>query len=328
MSVLPRRATLTDVARHARVSLKTASRVINRVDSVAPELREQVLSAAQELGYRPHRGAASMRSGTSDMVGMVIRDMCNDFYSTLAAGAADEAEQHGCLLITCSSEGSSEREEKLVEAVFAQRPRGLLMTPTARTAQLVAAEWAMGTPVVAVDEPLTDVEVDTVAFDNFGASREAVAAAVGLGRRRFAMLSDTVSIRTMAPRLAGAAAALSEAGLTAEPSRHAGDLHSVPEARAATARLLSGAEPPDALFCANNISALGAAAEIHVRGLDVAIVSFDDFPLSHTQNGPVLVIEHDSRDMGRRAARLVFERLADPTRPVQHVTIPTTLRVH
>lgn len=328
MSSLPRRATLTDVAHRARVSIKTASRVINGVESVAPELRDQVLSAAQQLGYRPHRGAATMRSGTSDMVGMVIRNMCNEFYSTMAAGAAEEAERHGCLLITVSSEGSSTREEKLVEAVFAQRPRGLLITPTPTTAALVRAEVAMGTPVVAVDEPLTGVEVDTVAFDNLDASRDAVSAAVELGRRRFAMLSDTPQIRTMVPRLEGADTALRAAGLTTESSWRVGGLHTVSEARAATAGLLSTDDPPDAIFCANNVSALGAAAEIHVRGLDVALVAFDDFPLSHTQNYPVLIIEHDDREMGRTAARLLFERLADPQRPIQQVVIPTTLRIH
>lgn len=142
------------------------------------------------------------------------------------------------------------------------------------------------------------------------------------------MLSDTTAIRTMAPRLEGADAALARAGLTADPSLRVGGLHTVSEARAATARVLSMAEPPDAIFCANNVCALGAAAEIHVRGLDVALVAFDDFPLSHTQNYPVYIVEHDDREMGRTAARLLFERLADPGRPLQSVVIPTTLRIH
>lgn len=320
-----RRATLTDVAREAGVSLKTASRVINGVPSVADDLREQVLGAAQRLSYRPHRGAATMRTGTSDMVGMVIRDMTNIFYSRLAAGAADEAGRHGCLVITCSSEGLPEREEKLLEAVFAQRPRGMIITPTAQASPLMVAEAALGTPVVAVDEPLQGLEVDTVTFDNFSACREAVAAAVDLGRQDFAILSDSTRIGTMEPRVMGAHAALADRGLRVAPERTATEVHTVEQAREATARLLSTPHPPDAIFCANNVSALGAAPEVHARGLDVAIVAFDDFPLSQTLPHPVVVVEHDDRAMGREAARLLFERIAQPERPLQHVRIPTHL---
>lgn len=324
----PKRATITDVARDAGVSLKTVSRVMNGVQSVDARMRDEVLAAAKRLGYRPHRGAAMMRSGRSSTVGMIIRDMTNPFYSTVAAGAADEAEEHSCLLITCSSEGSPEREEQLAEAVFAQRPGGLLITPTRGTGETIAAEVAMGTPVVAVDERLDGPAVDTVTFDNHRAARAAVAAAIDLGRRRFGALSDYESLATMPLRLAGATEALSGRGLGFGPGHVLTDIHTEPEARAAAAKLLSTAERPDAIFCANNVAAIGAAAEIHQRGLDVAIVVFDEFPLSRTLPFPVVAVDHDDREMGRAAARLLFRRIADPGRPVENVIIPTTLRMH
>ncbi|RMB59847.1 LacI family DNA-binding transcriptional regulator [Tessaracoccus antarcticus] len=323
-----RRATLTDVAHEARVSIKTASRVLNGVETVAPHMRARVLAAASLLGYRPHRGAATMRSGTSDMVGMIIRDMSNNFYSSLAAGAADEAQKHGCLVITCSSEGSSEREAQLTEAIFSQRPRGLLITPTSMTAPLICTEVSFGTPVVAIDEPLEGLDVDSVGFDNLLSTREAVTAAVSIGRRDFAILSDSAALRTMAPRVVGAKEALAAKGLRVRPGMTIPDIHTESQARAATARILSLPRPPDAIFCANNVSALGAAAEIHTSGLNVAIVAFDEFPLSHTQNGPVLVIEHDDRAMGAMAAQLLFDRLADPGRATRHIVVETALRIH
>ena len=328
MSVSSKRATITDVAREAGVSLKTASRVMNGVPTVAPTMRDQVLGAAKRLGYRPHRGAAMMRSGRSDMVGMIIRDMTNPFYSTVAAGAADEAEEHSCLLITCSSEGSGERQEQLAEAVFDQRPRGLLITPTRGHSDIIATELALGTPVVAVDETLDGIEVDSVTFDNRGAAREAVAAAVAMGRRRFASLSDADSLSNMPVRVQGAREALAAGGLEFDPELMFKDLHTESQARAAAARVLGGAELPDAIFCANNVSAIGAAAEIHSRGLDVALVVFDEFPLSRTLPFPVIAVDHDDREMGRAAARLLFERISSPERPLQHLTVTTTLRTH
>lgn len=323
----PRRATLTDVASQAGVSLKTASRVINGVSTVAPGLRDQVLTAARALGYRPHRGAATMRSGTSDMVGMVIRDMGNPFYSRLAAGAAEIAGQYGCLLITCSSEGSPDRERKLLEAVFAQRPRGVILTPTPKPSQLIAAEIALGCPVVAIDEPLPELVVDSVVLDNYAASYKGVSTALDLGRRRFAMITDDDSLATMEPRARGAVDALAERNLSIDSNLEIRDVHTDEQARAAAARLLTVDEPPDVIFCANNVAAIGAASEIHSRGLDVALVAFDAFPLSQTLPQPVIVLEHDDREMGRAAARLLFDRLADPHRPAQTVSMRTHLRV-
>ncbi|GAA4889369.1 LacI family DNA-binding transcriptional regulator [Tessaracoccus lubricantis] len=321
-----RRATLTDVADAAQVSLKTASRVINGVATVHPELRDRVLEAASMLAYRPHRGAATMRSGTSDMVGMVIRDMANIFYSRVAAGAADVAGEQECLVITCSSEGVADQEAKLLEAVFAQRPRGLLITPTATPQPLILAEMALGCAVVAIDEPLVGLDVDSVSFDNYGASREALGAALELGRNRFAILSDTDRLATMPPRIQGAKDALAERGLGVLPEMEIRTAHTDEQAHEAIVGLLSLAEPPDAVFCANNISALAAASEVRARGLDVAIVAFDNFPLSHTLPQPVVLVEHDDREMGRAAARLLFERLTDPGRETHHLTMRTQVR--
>lgn len=323
-----RRATLTDVAREARVSLKTASRVINGVKTVSPQMQEQVREAAALLGYRPHRGAATIRSGTSDMVGMIIRDMSNDFYAALAAGAAEEAEKHRCLLITCSSEGLPERQNRLVEAVFAQRPRGLLITPTSAKCPMIETEFALGTPVVAIDEHVPNVDVDIVQFDNFNASKEATIAAIDSGRRDFAVLSDGEILGTMPARVDGVKSALAERDLSVRDGLNIDYIHSESQARSAVSRILTLAQPPDAIFCANNVAARGAAAQIHDSGRDIAIVSFDNFPLSHTQNVPVFVIEHDDRAVGATAAGLLFERMKDPDRPSQTITIETVLRLH
>ncbi|MDO5676820.1 MAG: LacI family DNA-binding transcriptional regulator, partial [Propionibacteriaceae bacterium] len=320
------RATLSDVADAAGTSIKTASRVMNNVTTVDPELRDRVTAAAQHLGYRPHRGAAMMRSGNSDMVGMVIRDMANSFYSRLAAGADDVASEQGCLVITCSSEGDPKHEEKLLEAVFAQRPRGLLITPTCRPSPLIKNEIALGSVVVAIDEPLPGLDVDLVAFDNYSASQEAVRAGLAMRRERFAILGDSDCLATMPVRVQGARDELKAHGIDVPPELEFRGAHTVEQARRGAAALLALANPPDAIFCANNVSALGAAAEVHASGLDVAIVAFDTFPLCQTLPHPVIVVEHDDREMGRQAARLLFERLGNPQRPAQQITMPTRVR--
>ena len=210
-----RRATLNDVAREAGVSIKTASRVLSGVETVNPTLRDKVQRAAAGLDYRPNRAAAMMRSGRSDMVGMIIRDLSNPFYSTLAAGVGDIAERHGRLLITCSSEGTPHRQSSLIEAVMSQRPVGLIITPTTGTDRQLISEADRRTPIVAVDELPTGIDIDTVTFDNSRGSRSGVATAVKLGRRNFVTISAGPQLTTMGPRVAGAAEAPSAAGLVA-----------------------------------------------------------------------------------------------------------------
>lgn len=323
-----KRPRLADVAREAGVSIKTASRVINGVTTVDPGMRQRVLDAANRLHYRPHRGAATMRSGTSDMVGMIIRDMSNPFYSGLAAGAADEAAIHNCLLITASSEGSPEKEARLTDAIFSQRPRGLLITPSAEPAPQLITEQEMGCPITALDEPVKGLETDTVTFDNRGAAEEATETALALGRQRFGFISDAASLGTMRWRVDGMMSAIRRQGLEVPAHRQRWDVHTEAEARTAAAEILSDDTPPDALFCCNNVAAVGAALEIHARGLDVALVGFDEFSLSRTLSHPVIVVEHDAQAMGRAAARLLFQRMQDPSLPIQHVIAPTHLRRH
>ncbi len=322
-----RRATLNDVAREAGVSIKTASRVLSGVETVNQTLRDKVQRAAAGLDYRPNRAAAMMRSGRSDMVGMIIRDLSNPFYSTLAAGVGDIAERHGRLLITCSSEGTPHRQSSLIEAVMSQRPVGLIITPTTGTDRQLISEADRRTPIVAVDELPTGIDIDTVTFDNSRGSRSGVATAVKLGRRNFVTISAGPQLTTMGPRVAGAAEALSAAGLPVRPTVDVIGPNTTDTARTAAYSVLDGPERPDAIFCTNNVVALGVAEAIVERQADVAIVSFDDFSLSSTMPVPVIVIDHDTRQMGRAAATLLFARLDDPQLAPQHLRIATSIRL-
>lgn len=322
---MTRRSTLTDVAHAAGVSLKTASRVLNGVDTVAEPLRDRVQAAAIQLDYRPNRAAAMMRSGRSGMIGMLMRDLSNQFYSTLAAGAADVAEAHGRLLITSSSEGSLARQAKLLDAVLAQRPEGLLITPAPGHDPLLARE-SISVPMVSVDERPAGVDMDSVTFDNRGGAARGVAAAADLDRRRFAIISHGHQLGTMPARIDGARTALAERGLPVADNLVIDDADSVPVARRVTEGLLDLASPPDVIFCANNVVAIGAAEVITRRQADVAIVSFDDFAFSGALTIPVVIVDHDTRSMGRAAAELLFSRIEHPERPVEHLIIPTTVR--
>src|SRR6266508_5874052 len=167
-----RRPTMVDVARVAGVSLKTVSRVINNAPNVQPELIERVLAAVAELGFRRNDIARNLRSGqTTATIGLVIEEIANPFYSTIASAVAEVASQHETLLITASSEEDPEREEQLLRDLCARRVDGLIVVPAGFDHAYLRPEVEMGLGVVFLDRPAGGLLADTVLLDNRGGAR-------------------------------------------------------------------------------------------------------------------------------------------------------------
>ncbi|NNG21060.1 LacI family DNA-binding transcriptional regulator [Naumannella sp. ID2617S] len=320
-----RRPTLTDIAQEAGVSLKTASRVVNGEPNVSPEMTLRVQRAADKLGYRHNRMAALLRSGRSGMIALLIRDLANRFYSSVAAGAESVAEQHEALLVISSHEARLDRQTQLLEVMLNHRADGLLITPAAGMDELLRSEVRRRTPVVAMDVEPDGVDVDSVTFDNRAAAHDAVSEAIRHGARRFAMIFDSYELSTMPQRRDGAIAALREHGLTVDERLIRSGAHTSVEAHTIARELMAAEAPPDAIFCGNNVAAMGAA--VGTRGhRKVTLISFDDFPLSTVLDSPVVIVDHDAREMGATAAQMLFERIADPSAPVRRVTSPTVIK--
>ncbi|MEU0569399.1 LacI family DNA-binding transcriptional regulator [Nonomuraea sp. NPDC005983] len=325
----PRRPTMTDVARVAGVSLKTVSRVVNNVPTVDPELAGRVLAAVSELGFRRNDMARNLRAGsTSATVGLLIEDLANPFYAGIAAAAAQYALEHDTMLITASSEEDAERERALLLEMCQRRVDGLLVVPAGDADHVyLRPEIERGTPVVFLDRPPRNLLADTVLIDNAAGGRQAVEHLVAAGHERIGVISDWLSISTMAERLAAAEQALERAGVPYRPDLIAYGLHTVPEAAAAVARMLDAPEPPTAIFALNNRLTLGALGALNGRTEPVELVGFDDFETAAFMPWRLTVVSYDAREIGRMGAELLFKRIAgDRSRP-RKVIVPTELVV-
>ncbi|MER6946020.1 LacI family DNA-binding transcriptional regulator [Nonomuraea sp. NPDC000554] len=325
----PRRPTMTDVARVAGVSLKTVSRVVNNVPTVDPELAGRVLAAVSELGFRRNDMARNLRAGnTSATVGLLIEDLANPFYAGIAAAAAQYALEHDTMLITASSEEDAERERALLLEMCQRRVDGLLVVPAGDADHVyLRPEIERGTPVVFLDRPPRNLLADTVLIDNAAGGRQAVEHLVAAGHERIGVISDWLSISTMAERLAAAEQALEQAGVPYRPDLIAYGLHTVPEAAAAVARMLDAPEPPTAIFALNNRLTLGALEALNGRTEPVELVGFDDFETAAFMPWRLTVVSYDAREIGRMGAELLFKRIAgDRSRP-RKVVVPTELVV-
>jgi LacI family transcriptional regulator len=319
--------TMNDVARVAGVALKTVSRYVNGETNINPELAERIAAAIQELGYRRNLAAASIRPGwTSKMLGLVISDISNPYYSALTQSIEQTARAHGYLLISASSEEQGQTFDRVVDRLMEQRVDGLIVVPPKDPARSWLKVVPPVPPLVVLDRP-SDAPIattDTILADNSGGAAEAVRTLIGTGARRVAFVGDSLELYTMRERFVGYRAALESAGLPADDELVASDAHSYDEATTSMLRLMESAEP-DAIFAANNRAAIGALLAFRDRGVRIPLIAFDDFEAARISEPAISVVTQNIQEMGRLAAERVIARATGESLAGTTTVLPTAL---
>jgi LacI family transcriptional regulator len=320
------RPTLRDVAARANVSFKTVSRVVNNEPRVRPETARRVRQAISDLGFSRNYIARSLRHGVSSAtIGLVIGDVANPFFASMAREIEEVAHERGHLLVTASTDENVERERSVIGALIERRVRGIVVVPVSHDHRFLEPETELGTAIVFLDRPPGRIKADCVMLDNVGGARLAVDHLVAYGHRRIAIIGERLDMHTIGERYAGYRAALAAAGIDLDPALVRWGCHSTEDAARAVRELLDLADPPTAVFATNNRMAIGAVDVLADMTQPLALVGFDDFELARTLRVPVTVVSYDKEELGRRAARLLFDRLDGDRREPQSVTLPTRL---
>jgi LacI family transcriptional regulator len=321
---LDRRPTLTQVAAVAGVSLKTASRALNREPNVAPDTAERVQQAADRLGYRLNGIARELRRGaTSTLVGLISGDLANPFYSAVASGIERELRQHDLQLLTANNDEDPERERELVDALLERRVRALLVIPTHGRHDHLAVEGNRDVPFVFLDRPPAGMAADAVLIDNVGGGQAAGEHLLAAGHRRIAVINDLSRLLPQRDRLKGFQQAMRAADNTHWEPYLRTDVHDARRAEQAVHELLALPSPPTALFTANNRLTTGALRALKGHRRPPALIGFDDFDLADVVG--VSVVAHDAAEMGRQAARLAINRMSGQRGRPRTVLMPTWL---
>jgi LacI family transcriptional regulator len=318
---------MKDIADQVGVSIKTVSRVLNGEAGASPSTIQRIKDVAHGLGFRRNDLARDLRRGNrTDTIGLVLRHSSTRFYDDLIRGVEEVAEQHGALVITAGSR-TADRERETLLALSSRRVDGLLVEPNGPDHSFLAAEQAMGTPVVCVDRPPRQLSADTILCDDYAGGRDATAHLVSHGHRRIGVIGASAEIHTVRERMRGYADALSAAGIRTDDQLIHLDRPLAEDSRRAVAELIAAPEPPTALFTLNNVCTIGAARALRQAGAEgrIALVGFDDFDLADLLTPPVTVIAHDVIEMGRTAAELLFARLDGLTDPPRKITLPCAL---
>ena len=320
---------MKEVATLAGVSLATVSRVINAEGSVRPDLAEKVHEAVTLLGYRRDLTATNLRRADrqSASIGLVFDDVANPFHAALLRGVETVARTRGVLPLVGSSDEDADRERELAEAFLSRRVDGLVVVPSGADHSYLRNERDAGVALVFVDRPPAFIDADCVLSDNAGGARIAVEHLIAAGHRRIAFLGDQARIYTATERLRGYRETLAAHGLAFDDALVRMELHDSAAAAAATGELLAAAEPPTALFTAQNLITVGAVQKLRELGLhrNVALIGFDDLPLADALEPGLSVVAQDPVELGRLTAELLFARLDGDGGPTRRVEVPTAL---
>ncbi|MFI7641388.1 LacI family DNA-binding transcriptional regulator [Nonomuraea sp. NPDC049400] len=325
-----RRPTMTDVAREVGVTAKTVSRVLNDDGPVAVETRERVMAAVRKLGYQPNLMARNMRVGARDAaIGLVIPEMGNPFFGTVAGGIESAIRARGLTLIVGNSSETADLEQSLIATFLARRVSALMVVPSATSDHRhLRNERVAGLPIVFLDRPAVGLTADSVVSANREGARAGVAHLIAHGHRRIGFVGDVpATLYTRRERFQGYRDALEAAGLPFERSLVETG-HDQEAAAQAAMRLLALTNPPTALFAGNNLASTGAVVALsRARRKDVALVGFDDLPLAECLDPPLTVVAQDPAGMGAAAAELVLSRLDGDRSKARRMLVPTRLVV-
>ncbi|MFF4690123.1 LacI family DNA-binding transcriptional regulator [Streptomyces sp. NPDC001307] len=334
--------TINDVAQAAGVSPATVSRVLNR-GRVTAERAERVRRAAAELGFAPNRVARSLRMQRSSVIGLIIPDIENPFFTALARGVEDAAQRTSYSVVLCNTDGNLDKERRYLDIAIAERMAGVIVAAASRGRTDVSALQSRGIPVVAVDRRPRGAGVDAVLVDNEEGSAAATAHLLARGYRRIACITGPQGASTAEERLAGYRSALREflAGDQGDPAaaaegvdllrdytRHAD--FKVEGGYTAMADLLALPQPPDAVFAANNLMAVGALRAVREAGLEppeIGVLSFGEVPWAPLTRPGLTTVQVPSYDLGWTAAGLLLDRIAGKDQPLRTVVLRSSLQL-
>jgi LacI family transcriptional regulator len=304
------RVSVKQVAAHAGVSLGTVSNVLNRPERVREETRDRVLAAIKELGFVRNDAARQLRAGSSRSIGLLVLDTTNPFFMALARGADRAALRHGYTLLLGNTDESAEREGAYLDLFQQQQVAGTLITPVSTSDEHLKTLTARGLPTVLVDQSPGEIRgLSAVSVDDRLGARLAVEHLLSLGRDHLVFLGGPSSIPQVRDRTEGARAAVDAAqgvDLRIVNTEHL----TIEDGFEAGLELLKDT-PPDAVFAANDLLAIGFMRAVQAHGEfsipeDIAVVGYDDIPYAPMLQIPLTSIHQPAEQLGEAAVEMLL----------------------
>lgn len=314
-----RAPTIEDVAEHVQVSVATVGRALGGYGRVSAATKERVLQAARELNYHPNTIARGMKQQRTQTIGLMVGNITNPFFSTIVRAVEDTVSRHGLNVIVCNTDEDPQKELAHAKTLFERRVDGLIVSSTifgnASATKVAKTYYGKRIPTVFVDRAIEGVCAPAFFADNFEGAYKATHHLLALGHRRIGVIVGKRSLPTMAGRIQGYRAALSDFGLTSFEALildSAVDVDvGVEGGYAMTQRLLQLHDRPSALMVMNNLLVVGTLKALKEVGMmiprDLSLITWDDFELAEHLTPPLTLVDQPTYTMGSLAAEQLMK---------------------
>lgn len=324
-------ATIRDVAKLAGVSPITVSRVINNSGYVSSDTRVRVEEAIAQLEYIPNSLSTSLRFKKSNIVALLVSDITNPFWTTVARGVEDVCHTRNLSVILCNTDEKQDKLDNYVNVLMQRQIDGFLLVPTSDDTQLLHRIQKKGIPLVVVDRQVPSVQVDMVRCDSEGGAFQLVNYLISLGHRRIGVIGGPPNISTSQQRIAGWHHALTQAGIPIDESLVVYGGYRQQTGYQMARHILDRLSPrPTAIFATNNFIAIGTLQAISEMGLrvpeDISVVAFDDLTYSMIPEPFLTVVAQAPYQIGIKAAQLLIDQITrGSTSETHEIVLPVEL---
>jgi LacI family transcriptional regulator len=331
MSAPNSRITLKTIAEQLGLTPTTVSRVLSGKGDqyrISQKTQRRVRELARKLNFSPNQVARGLRLSKTSTIGLIVPDISNPYFATIAHHVTAEARQRGYSILLCDSQEDTRHEIEAIQLIRSRNVDGLVLCPVGvsdeHLAELVEGEL----PVVLVDRYYPDLAIPSVTSDNIRGTREATEYLIRHGHNRIACLQGLPDSAPNRDRVFGYREALTQHGIPVDEQLIVGDSFAQRSGYVATRLLLHAEAKFTAIFAMSNQIALGALQALSEEGLDipndVSIIAFDDSPYAPYLATPMTVVEQRNEEMGHIAIQLLFARF-EPQKPPQGLLLPTRL---
>ena len=323
-------ATMRDVAAAAGVSVATVSACLSGRRFVSPELKTRINEAVTELGYQPDGIARSLRTGATDLIGLVIPDICNPFFTEFVREVEMMAKAYDYSTILADSAYDLATETRMLNLMRQQRVDGVILCPAGTRQDYTFKDWPDDIPLVLVDNAWDDTPFDTITLDNVMAGMDITQHILGQGHSQIAIIAGPKGNHTSDARLAGYERALAMEEIRLQPDfiRH-GDFREAGGYAQAQA-LIDLPRRPSAIFVANNNMLIGVMRALHDRKLrvpdDISVASIDDFPWAGAFRPGLTTARQPVKEFAQQAMRLIRKRFFEEEEsPLEQIMLSAEL---
>lgn len=313
---------IKDVAEKAGCSTATVSRVLSGTGYISEEAKASVLAAVEALGYKPNRAARNLRSKRSSVLGLILSDIRNPFFSAISRAIEDIALEAGYSTLICNTDEDPERESRYLDLMAEEKVAGIILSPTRAGFKNLPRLAEILPPMVLIDRKPPRIEIDSVVIDNFEASMTLARTLIDGGFRRIAGIFGARSF-TAGERKRGF-----EAAFESCPAKLAGVFEAPAfeeEGDRLMSEILTKKPAVDAVLCSSALLATGAYKALKRHGIampgKMGFACFDDVAWASFVDPPVTVIRQPATIIGQTAAELLMKRIENPERPVSEICL-------